>query len=975
MRMLSFFLKHRAVDQNLAMPSASANAQRLGLRRQAWARRRFRQPDGSLRPEDILHPLQSGVADAEAAPCISATAVQNAGAQIDSHAACAKRPGVRQPSGAFQCSTVRAKLQSSNRARSLITSAAAVVALTLSGVVSAEPAPSSPAKPVAATPPATKPSSAGPASAPAPKPSPPQLVQQFLGKYCLECHDADVQKGDREFASFKLPLQSVEDLISAKEIIDQLTLKEMPPKKSDQPSDDERIAVLRALREGAVAAQGKLESSNARTVMRRLSSREYETTLAALFGRRVDTLGLTGDFPKEKTSQHMDTIGKSLVTSGFLVDQYFQAANRLVETRLGKPAMKPQNWRFNGHFVQYEELQGPHKDAFNFRYLNLYEQPNTDTRQGGYGHIEDFLKGVPVSGLYDIEVEAQAMHRDTHYDAAIFGIDFSEPFILGIVPGDVTKGHIHYPQPIEPLLASTTVPDDKPAWLRFRVWLEAGQTPRFIFPNGPYESRASVLKINSKYKDEFKGDVGKSGVSRTHLLREGKLPHIRISEIKIQGPMPEPGGSAEEQAVFGKSGFQPEHALDQLFAFAEKAYRRPLIDADRQPVRTLYEKRLAEKATPRQAALDALKLILCSPSFLYLTEITAESAKALPPYDLASRLSFALWAAPPDTELLGTARSGKLTQDAELKKQVLRMLADERSDAFINGFLDSWLNLRDLGSMPPPRETNRAYYAEDLPASMKAEARLFFRDLLKSNGSVALFLHADHTFVDKKLARLYDLPEQKSLRLADGFQKVSLKGNKRRGGLLGLAGVLAVSANGVETSPVTRGVWVSENILGIQPPPPPDEVPAIESDVSGATTVRERLAKHSTDKTCAECHRRIDPLGFSLESFDPIGRWRDNYPKPKDSKKPVPKVDSSGEFPSGETYKDFAGFKKILSDTRQDLFTRHLIRQLLSYTTGRHMEYSDDAALDKIHAKVKQNKLGLQTLVVECLMSEVFRSR
>lgn len=804
---------------------------------------------------------------------------------------------------------------------------------------------------------------------------PNQLVQQFLGKYCLECHDADVQKGDREFEKFVLPLKSEADLISAKEIVDQLTLKEMPPKKSDQPSDEERLAMLRALRDGTVAARGKIQSSGSRTVMRRLSSREYENTLATLFGRRVDTLGLTADFPKEKTSQHLDTIGQSLVTSGFLVDQYFQSANRLVETRLGKPVMETKEWKFNGHFVQYEELQGPHKSAFNFRYLNLYEQPNTDTRQGGYGHIEDFLQGVPVSGLYDIEVEAQAMHRDTHYDPKIFGIDFSEPFILGLVPGDVTKGHIHYPQPIEPLLASSVVPDDKPSRLKFRVWLEAGQTPRFIFPNGPYESRASVITVNDRYKDDFKDKKPEKGVSRTLLLKEGKLPHIRISEIKINGPMPEQGGSLEELAVFGKEGFRAEHAQEQLFAFAEKAYRRPLAETDRQPIRALYEKRIAEKASPRQAALDALKLILCSPSFLYFSEITEESVKSLKAYDLASRLSFALWAAPPDEALLASAKSGKLTEQDELKKQVQRMMADARISGFVNGFLDSWLNLRDLGGMPPPRETNRSYYAEDLPVSMKTEAHLFFLDLLKNNGSVAQFLSSEYTFADKKLAKLYELPEQKTLRLADGFQKVSLKGNNHRGGLMGMAGVLTVSANGVETSPVTRGVWVSENLLGIQPPPPPDEVPAIEADVSGATTIRERLAKHSTDKTCAECHRKIDPLGFSLESFDPIGRWRKSYPVPKNSKTPAPKVDSSGEFPSGETYQDFAGFKKIIRETREDIFTRHLIRQVLSYTTGRHMETADNFEVDEIHAAVKGHKLGLQTLMVECLTSEIFRSR
>jgi hypothetical protein len=853
--------------------------------------------------------------------------------------------------------------------------------------VKSEPAPTaSPANKPAADPKPAMADQPGPPPAPAKPPAkqppplatnlpPEKFVHQFLGKYCLECHDSTVQKGDRDYESFALPLKTEMELIEAKDIIDQLTLKEMPPKKADQPADEERLTMLRALREGTLAARDQIQSTGSRTVMRRLTSREYENTLAALLGRRVDTLGLTADFPKEKTSRHIDTIGQTLVTSGFLVDQYFQAANRLVETRLGKPETKPQQWRFNGHFVQYEELSGSHKDAFNYGFLNLYEQPNTDTRQGGYGHIEDFLQGVPVSGLYDIEVEAKAMHRDTHYDPEIFGIDFSEPFILGIVPGDVTKGHIHYPQAIEPLLASKTVPDDQFTRLSFRVWLEAGQTPRFIFPNGPYESRASVIKVNQRYKDEFKAKIPTSLVGRAHILREGKLPHIRISEVKISGPAEEPGGSAEEVAVFGKDGFKAGRAVDQLFAFAEKAYRRPLTDTDRQPIRALYEKRLAERVAPRQAALDALKLILCSPSFLYLSEITEESEKALPPYDLASRLSYALWTAPPDEALLAAAKSGQLTEDAELQKQVRRLLADERVTHFVNDFLDSWLNLRDLGSQPPARETNRAYYAEDYPASMKAEARLFFRDLLKNNGSVVQFIDCEHTFVDKKLAKLYDLPEKEKLRLADGFKKVSLTGNPRRGGLLGMAGVLTVSANGVETSPVTRGIWVSENILGIPPPPPPDAVPAIDPDVSGTTTVRERLAKHSTDRTCAECHRKIDPLGFSLETFDPIGRWRTHYAKPKKQELPAPKIDTTGEFPSGETYADFASFKKVIRETREDLFTRHLIRQVLSYTTGRHMETTDEFEIEDIQARVKKQGLGLHTLLVECLTSEIFRSR
>jgi len=792
----------------------------------------------------------------------------------------------------------------------------------------------------------------------------------FLGKYCIQCHDAETAEGEREFGSFSLPFESVQQLIFADEIIDQVTLKSMPPEDADQPTDDERVAVITELRIGIQQARDKFQSTGGRTVMRRLSNREYEVTLAALFNRRVDTLGLTADFPKDNTSHHVDTIGESLVTSGFLLDQYFQAASRLVEARLGKPATKPQSWHFTENFRQYEELKGSHRSVFKFKYLCLYEQPNTDTRQGGYGHIEDFLGGVPVSGLYNIEVNAQAMHRDTHYDPKIFRIDFSEPFQIAVVPGDVTKGHIHYPQAIEPILATAIVPDRQPEWLSFQVWLEAGQTPRFIFPNGPYESRASVIAANKRYKDEFKKP--EDGVGRSTLLREGKLPHIRIGEIKVHGPIEEAGGGNEELAVFGSEGFQAERAVEQLYAFGQKAYRRPLDDSDRKRIKTIYQKRVAEDATTRQAALDTLKMILCSPSFLYLSEITPEDERELRPFDLASRLSYALWAAPPDDALFAAAKSGRLTEPRELKKQIRRLLEDDRSTEFVTGFLDSWLNLRDIGNLPPPRQAAWEYYSENLPYSMKQEARLFFTNLLQEDGPVTDFLTADYTFVDKRLAKLYQLPQKDTLRLADGFQRVNLNKSEQRGGLLGMASVLTVSANGVDTSPVTRGVWVSENILGVTPPPPPDEVPALDSDVSGANTIREKLAKHSADTTCVVCHRNIDPLGFALETFGPIGRWRTKYPKYKGK---TAQVDASGEFPSGKKYADFASFKKVLVEDRRDGFARYLIEKLLTYSTGRHLERGDQYEIDDILSRVKADNFGLRTMLVEVLTSEVFRSR
>ena len=240
-------------------------------------------------------------------------------------------------------------------------------------------------------------------------------------------------------------------------------------------------------------------------------------------------------------------------------------------------------------------MTGSHKSVFNFDYLCLYEQPNTDTRQGGYGHIEDFLNGVPASGYYRIEVLVQALHRDTHYDPKIFRIDFSEPFQIGIVPGDVRRGHIHYPQSIEPVLAVDVVPDEQQEWRSFEVWLEKGQTPRFIFPNGPYESRASVIETNRKYKEEFENP--QDGVGRATLLREGALPHIRIDEIKIEGPLREPNGRAEEIAIFGPGGFDSEKAIEQILNFAERAYRRhPHVLVRRR--RSRARKRSHGRATP-----------------------------------------------------------------------------------------------------------------------------------------------------------------------------------------------------------------------------------------------------------------------------------------------------------------------------------------------------------------------------------------
>ena len=792
------------------------------------------------------------------------------------------------------------------------------------------------------------------------------VVEDFLAIHCVACHDSGTAAGDREFESFALPLADHSALITADEIIDQVTLGEMPPPDEvdvdELPTDDERLAVLAALRGSIDAARDRLDGGAGQSSWRRLSHREYENTLADLFQTPVETLGLTKDFPAAETEHHLDNVAAAMVTSGFLLDQYFAAADRLVTSRLERPAIEPQAWRFDSNFVQYEELRNSHKQAFNNEYLCLYEQPNSDTRQGGYGHIEDFLDGVPVSGVYDITVHAKAMHRDTHYDPNIFRIDFAEPFQLAVVPGDASKGHIHYPQPVEPELGRHIVPDDHFGVLTYRVFLEAGQTPRFTFPNGPYESRASVIKINQRYNDEFPRKTA-GDTSRTRILRFGRLPHIRISEVTVRGPIADRDIDDSETAVFGPGGFDPTRAVEQLTDFTRRAFRRPLTLTDRVRVDDTYAASLDAGASPRRAALDVITMTLCSPSFLHLGEPTGERSDRLPPHDLAARLSYALWAGPPD-EALETSLAA---DPSRVRRPVERLLDDPRSRRFVAGFTDAWLGLSTIGDAPPPREIFPDYYGRALPRSMRGEAQAFFDRLLRCDGPIDDLLDSDYVVVDKTLAEAYGLPDAKAMTLSDDFRKIDLRGNRRRGGVLGMAGVLTASANGVETSPVTRGVWVSENLLGVIPPPPPDEVPAIDPDVSGATTIRDRLEAHRADAACNVCHRKIDPLGFALENYDPIGKWRGRYWQTPGKNKPP--VDPSGVFPSGETYDSVAAYKTILNQTRRDRFRRHLTSKLIAYATGRRPRPTDRYAIDDILTRTDAAGGGLRTLVIETLAS------
>jgi hypothetical protein len=813
------------------------------------------------------------------------------------------------------------------------------------------------------------------------------IVQPFLDSYCVKCHGAKSQKGDRRFDELDGTIADDNTLLDYQDILDLLNLGEMPPEEAKQPTDHARRDVIESLT-GSIRAFHQSRSNRASTVLRRLNGREYRNTVRDLLDLDVTAFDPASAFPRDQTSQHLDNVGEALVTSGHLLARYLEAAEQVVEKAI-TPIEKPevQTWSFRDGFHQQPEIDQVHRKTNGYSHMTLYDVVGADKPEGAYGPIHAFADGVPVDGVYELRIRAEAVNRINPYDPEFLGTDPNEPLRLGIVPGDRTVGNLHLPQPNEPLLAEIDLADE-PKWYTVRIWLDRGITPRFTFRNGLMDARNLWTRLIKKYRDQFPKDVSSGIVSmRYNAIKHGKLPQIHIDEIEIKGPIYDDWPTASHRDVLGDdwqlatTGQLDEGAMrTHLRRFMTRAYRGPVTDGDVDRVMNVIAQRKEAGRTTLQAYSDGLKTVLCSPKFLYLNpDIQDESAEAsdaqpssgtvaaadenpgrLSPVALASRLSYFLWASMPDDELFQLAASGELERPEVLPAQVDRMLESKKSDALVDGFLASWLTLRDLGSMPPDRGDFPDYYHYDLDTAMRRETHLFTRHLIDENLDVGNFLDSDFTFVNKRLGKMYGIEIE-----GGGFQRVSIS-DPRRGGLLGQASVLTVTANGIDTSPVVRGVWLLENILGTPPSPPPPDVEPLDPDTRGAKTIRDQLAKHRTIASCNDCHQKIDPIGFALENFDAIGQWRDKYARDA-------AIDASGQLPGGKSFEDIVGFKRVLVE-KKELFTRALTEKMLAYAIGRHVQPSDRPAVEQILVALEDKGHGMRDLVQLIVQSEPFRS-
>ncbi|HJM62993.1 MAG: DUF1592 domain-containing protein [Roseibacillus sp.] len=358
-----------------------------------------------------------------------------------------------------------------------------------------------------------------------------------------------------------------------------------------------------------------------------------------------------------------------------------------------------------------------------------------------------------------------------------------------------------------------------------------------------------------------------------------------------------------------------------------------------------------------RAMQDGYAALMCSPQFLYLKEASG----ALDDFAIASRLSYFLWSSMPDETLLALARAGQLSDPAELDRQVDRMLRDPRAAAFIRHFPSTWLRLDKLGKMPPSGGDYQFYKNLRVEPMLMKQVTAYFAEILETNGRIEQFIDSDYTYMNQTLAKW--IYRREGIR-GERLRKVKLE-DPRRGGLFTQPGVMTATANGVDTSPVIRGVWLLENVLGTPPSPPPPDIDPLPTDTREATTIRERLALHRKNKTCNSCHRKIDPMGFAFENFDVVGRWRDRYRRAREP------IDTLVTLSNGTEIADIIGFKKMLME-RKSLVVRCLTEKMLTYATGRRLEAIDRGVVDRITAELATRDNRLRELVRLVVKSEIF---
>lgn len=826
----------------------------------------------------------------------------------------------------------------------------------------------------------------------------------LLEKHCVECHDAETKKGDFDLTALKPELTNPQVMAQWVKVYDQIASGEMPPAKKPRPDTAASASYLKELGLKLRVAEDTRIQSEGRTVKRRLNRFEYENTLRDLL--RAPWLDLRESLPEDTEAHRFNKSGEALDVSHVQLARYISTAEDALRQVLVASAEKLPvvTKRY------YARDQGSYTGSMKYSVFNTAPERAT----------------FPTLG-YVAQPEVRAGKAPTTFGKS----DPAKRELEGV--GVVASAY----EPIEPSFSAFKAPISGRYKIKLcghSVWVGPGEPKKWFIPNldqiskgrrpepitvyaltpprvmrriGNIDLNPDVTVANldvqlmageSIQVDAVRFFRSRPGATRWQnpLAEQDGQPGLVMRWIEVEGPLVDNFPTASYQQLFDDLPVKktatstlnievvPRDAAKDaerlLRRFVQQAYRRPVTPQEEVRFLPLIQNAFKTGSTFAEAMVTGYTAVLTSPSFLYLQDKPGR----LDDYALAERLAYFLWNSPPDAELLALAKAGQLHEPAMLRKQTDRLLDDTRSQRFVAAFLDYWLELRKVGVTNPDENLYPDYYLDDnLVESAGDETRLFFAELLKRDLPARNVASSDFVFVNERLAKLYDLPPV----IGSQFRKVTLPVGSVRGGLLTQASVLKVTANGTTTSPVVRGAWMMERILGQKPPPPPASVPAVEPDIRGATTIRQQLESHRNLESCSACHTKIDPPGFALESFDIVGGYRKAYRAIEGKERELGFGKNGQKFtfhnalpvePHGQLGKrhfaDIREFKALLVQNERQL-ARNLIGQFAVFATGAPVGFADRPKVEKLLDAAQPDGYGVRTLVRGLVTSDLFLNK
>ena len=741
----------------------------------------------------------------------------------------------------------------------------------------------------------------------------------MVDRYCVSCHNEEENKGDLNLDGIRF-----EDVTQHSEIwekvITRLQARQMPPPSRNRPGEESYNAVLESLVASLDAHAAANPEPGRVETFRRLNRTEYQNSIRDLLGLEVDAGSL---LPKDEESHGFDNVTVGSLSPS-LIDRYISAAQKISRLAVGRPSNKPGGRTFR---IPAEYTQEKHIDGLPI-----------GTRGGAL-----LSYTFPQDGEYEIEVRL-ARDRNEHVE----GLNGSHEMDILIDRAMIERFTV---------ARAGKRHSDVDKHLKTRTHVRAG--PRKVgvtFHKKPY----SLLE-NKRRPSE----------AHFNFHRHPRLSPA-VYQISITGPFEATGAdqTPSRDKIFIR---QPSEASEEepiareiLANLMTRAFRRPVSKSDLKKPITFYLEGSHEGGF--EAGIErALKSILVSPEFFLRVEkepiqATSGTAYRISDLELASRLSFFIWSSLPDEELLDLAIAETLSDEGVLERQVRRMLSDPRSNSLVNNFASQWLHLRNLDSITPDLRLFPDFDG-NLRQAFRKETELFVESIFRNDRSVLDLLKTDYTFLNERLARHYGIPGIVGSR----FRQVALDPKHNRGGLLRQGSLLTVTSYATRTSPVIRGNWVLDNIIGTPPPPPPPNVPALEENKVDATlSMRDRLAEHRANPACASCHDLIDPVGFALENFDAVGRWRDFENGAA--------IDVSGGLPDGSVFDGVENLENGLLE-RPELFVRTLSEKLLTFALGRGVEVYDAPAIRQIVREAQANEFRFSSIILGITKSVPFQMR